>query len=97
MSTSLYDILGKKYDDLAAYGAQALTPSQRIKTIVADDSNDLPDGPCRGIWSGTDGTVNLVTPEGDDLADFPIFAGLNPIAVARVKTGGTATNLYALY
>lgn len=97
MGKTMFNFLGKKFKHLASYGFAAIVPSQNVKVIVADDGNDLPDGPCRGIWSGTDGTANIVTADGDDLVDFPLFAGLNPIAVSRVKTGGTATNLFALY
>lgn len=51
----------------------------------------------RALWIGTAGTINLVDLDGNTLTDFPAKAGLLPLAVNKVKTGGTADDIWALY
>ena len=72
-------------------------PSGRIRPITKNDSADLPDGVCRGLLVGTAGTANLVDASGQSLTDVPLPAGIVPVGVARVLTGGTADDLWALY
>jgi len=94
----VYNIGGKKFKDLADYGTAALIPAQDLVKIVPSDTEDLPDGTARSIWSGTAGTVNLVLGNGHEVTDFPVFPGRNEIAnVVRVKLGGTANDLWAMY
>ncbi len=50
----------------------------------------------RALWVGTAGTANLADWQGNTLTDFPLKAGLNPIAVSLVKTGGTADDIWLL-
>lgn len=50
----------------------------------------------RALWVGTAGTANITDAEGNDLADFPLKAGLNPIVVTKVRTGGTADDIWLL-
>lgn len=64
---------------------------------VTKAASDLPDGPARALWVGTAGTANLVDASGNVLSNFPLQAGLNPIAVRRVSTGGSAADIWALY
>lgn len=71
-------------------------PARKVAEVTKANS-DLPDGCCRGLWVGSAGTANITTKEGDELTDFPLLAGLNPIMVVRVSTGGTADNIWALY
>ena len=57
----------------------------------------LPDGPCRALLVGTAGTANLMDNSGAILANVPLQLGYNPISVQQVRTGGTATDIWALY
>ena len=65
--------------------------------VVKDDSSDLPEGVCRALLVGVAGTLNLVTPDGRVVDDVPVTKGYNPLFVARVRLGGTADNVFALY
>jgi hypothetical protein len=38
-------------------------------TVVKDDANDLPDGVCRGLLVGVEGTLTLVAPDGREVVD----------------------------
>lgn len=72
-------------------------PAARIEPITANDSNDLPGGVCRALLVGNAGTVNLIDASGTERTSVPLPQGIVPIGVQRVKTGGSATNLWALY
>lgn len=85
------------YPSLASAGWNSIVPSMKAVRVVIGDNVDFEGGACRGLWSGEDGTANLVLVDGTELNDFPIFAGMNPFACVRVKTGGTVQNLWAVY
>ncbi|NJM33988.1 MAG: hypothetical protein HC850_03940 [Rhodomicrobium sp.] len=72
-------------------------PASRIVPITPDDDSDLPEGTCRALLVGTAGTATLIDASGTERTGVPLQQGFNPIGVRRVKTGGTATNLWALY
>ncbi len=65
--------------------------------LVVKAASDLPDGPCRALLCGQAGTVNIVDASGNVCTDLPLQAGYNPISVIRVSTGGSASNIWALY
>jgi len=46
---------------------------------------------------GTAGTGNLMDAGGNILANYPLQAGYHWLAVRQVRTGGTATDIWALY
>jgi hypothetical protein len=73
------------------------SPASRILPITPDDGNDLPGGICRALLVGTAGTATLVDASGAEHSGVPLQQGFNPIGVRRVKTGGSAVNLWALY
>lgn len=52
---------------------------------------------CYALFVGTAGTANLTQPDGTDRADFPLQAGVNPVSVLKVRTGGTASDIWAMY
>ena len=71
-------------------------PGRLIAVTKADA--DLPQGRCRGLLVGTAGTANLLFGSDDgNLANVPLQVGYNPIAVLQVRTGGTATDIWAIY
>lgn len=64
--------------------------------VTPDDNNDLPNGTAEGLLCGTAGTCNLIDGRGNLCTNYPLQQGYNPIRVQRVKTGGTASNIWAL-
>ena len=72
-------------------------PAAQIVPITPNDTSDLPDGVCRALLIGVAGTVNLIDASGTTRSGVPLQQGFNPIGVQRVLTGGTASNLWALY
>jgi hypothetical protein len=72
-------------------------PASRIVPITPDDDADLPDGTCRALLVGTAGTANLIDAGGFERSDVPLQPGFNPLGIQRIKTGGSAANLWALY
>ena len=73
------------------------SPASECLPVVKDDNADLPGGVCRGLLVGTAGTANLVDAAGGDRTAVPLQAGYNPLRAARVKLGGTADDIWALY
>jgi len=72
-------------------------PSPGLKKVTPNDATDLPDGTCRALLVGGGGSANIIDANGNDLVLVPLQIGYNPIRVSRVKTGGTATDIWALY
>lgn len=77
-------------------GTDAVVPG-RTMVKVTKAVEDLPNGTCRALWVGTEGTANLVDADGNICSDFPLVTGLNPISVRRVATGGSADDIWAIY
>lgn len=72
-------------------------PASQLVPITLDDDTDLPDGVCRALLVGAAGTANLIDASGVERVSVPLQQGYNPIGVQRVKTGGSAANIWALY
>ncbi len=72
-------------------------PAFKLVPVTPDDDNDLPDGVCRALLAGTGGAATLIDASGVERSGVPLQQGYNPIGVRRVKTGGAAANLWALY
>jgi hypothetical protein len=68
----------------------------KIAAVTKADS-DLPGGRCFALLCGTAGTANVMDNEGNILSSIPLQQGYNPISVKQVRTGGTATDIWALY
>jgi hypothetical protein len=71
-------------------------PARRFVPVTKGGEN-LPTGLCRGLLVGTAGTANLTEFDGTDRNDVPLQAGYNPMSVCKVRSGGTADNIWALY
>lgn len=76
--------------------AQFTFTAGKIVAVTKADS-DLPLGRCFGLLVGTAGTANLGDADGNILANVPLQAGYNPLSVKQVRTGGTASDIWALY
>lgn len=69
-----------------------------VKVVAVTKANaDLPDGPAKSLLVGTAGTLNIMDYYGTVVANVPVQQGYNPIRVKQVRTGGTATDIFALY
>jgi hypothetical protein len=75
--------------------SEKIESSGNIVAITKSDTTILDE--MKAIWCGTAGTANLVTRADQTLTDFPLVKGLNQIKVKQVKTGGGASDLWALY
>jgi parvulin-like peptidyl-prolyl isomerase len=73
------------------------TVSAHVYDPVTKADADLPGGITRGLLVGQAGTANLMQPDGTVRANVPLQEGYNPIQVRQVRTGGDATNIWALY
>jgi hypothetical protein len=73
-----------------------VVPASKFPPVTKADA-DLPDGVCRALLVGIPGTANLMDAEGNIRADVPLQLGYNPLAVKQVRTGGSASNIWALY
>jgi hypothetical protein len=75
----------------------ATGPAIALKAITKSDTVDLPDGACRALLVGTAGTATVIDADGNTSVGVPLQIGYNPLSVTRIKTGGTADNIWALY
>ncbi len=57
----------------------------------------LPNGLCLSLVCGSGGTVNLMDEGGQIRTNFPLQTGYNPIRALQVRTGGTATDIWAMF
>ena len=78
----------------------ASRPAVSLKAVTPNDSTDLPDGTCRGLYVGVTGDVTLIA--ADDVTSSVLLkavpVGLLNVSTKRVlSTGTTATDIVALY
>lgn len=64
---------------------------------VTPGASLLANGTCRAICVTVAGTVNLTTPSGTDRDGVPCVVGINPYAASKIRSGGTATGIFAGY
>lgn len=77
--------------------SRAATQTSPFFPEVTKADANLADGACRALLVGVAGTLNLMDAEGNIRANVPVQAGYNPLSVKQVRTGGTATGIFALY
>lgn len=82
---------------MPVFGAESDSAPAKALFAVTKANADLPNGPCRALLCGSAGTVNLLDYSGNLCSDYPLQAGYNPISVKQVRTGGTASGIWALY
>lgn len=75
---------------------QLSDPADHVRKIEKG-AGAIPEGPTRALLCGTAGTANLTTAAGDELVNYPLQQGYNPIRVTHVKTGGTAGDIWGLW
>lgn len=80
----------------AQYGDASSAPADDY-VLVSKADEDLPDGPCRGLLVGSAGSANLQTADGGTRTNVPLQQGYNPLICKQVRTGGTASDIWALY
>jgi hypothetical protein len=80
------------------YNQPGLTaPANSVEAVTPSDTVDLPNGICRALLVGSAGVANIIDGSGIERTGIPLLQGFNPIRVQRVLTGGTASNIWALY
>lgn len=72
-----------------------LRPASAVISVTKGSA--LGRGTCRALWVGTAGTLNFTDADGNTVSSFPAQAGLNPVSAASVDSGGTASDIWALY
>lgn len=72
-------------------------PASKLVPVTPNSDTNLPDGVCRALLVGVAGTGNLIDASGAEHTGVPLQQGFNPIGVQRVKTGGSAADIWALY
>jgi hypothetical protein len=73
-------------------------PATSAVAVTADDDNDLARVPTRGIYVGSEGSLQVVMVDGQTTTFAGVTAGtLLPIAVVRILEASTASSLVALY
>lgn len=74
-------------------------PVYDAKDVSPNDSTDLPDGNCRGLYVGTGGDVEIVTVGGTTVVFHGVVGGtILPIRCSRVRAANTvASDIVALY
>ena len=83
-------------DSLNSYATSPSAPARRYAPVVKEDA-DLPGGVCKALLVGVAGTANLHDADGTPRAGVPLQQGYNPLCCARVGSGGTAADIWALY
>lgn len=84
--------MGKSY-------AEKIIPGSDI-IPVTPGAGELPSGPCRALWIGVAGNVNITTIAEEERDDIPAQAGIFPISCTHVRTGASAiaaSNIWAIY
>jgi hypothetical protein len=74
-----------------------ISPGYSLELVTKNDTVDLPNGIAKSLLVGTAGTCNLIDASGITRNNVPLQQGYNPIRVIRVLTGGTATDIWAIY
>lgn len=78
----------------------AMIPASRLRAVTPSNSALLPLRPCRALWINDEGVVTVnVLAEGDtDPVEMAVSGpGPLPVRAIAVRTGGTATDIVAVY
>lgn len=87
--------------ELAVAPADDLVPvtlsnSLNVFGIAYNQTNGGDVRACRGLLVGTAGTANIVTAKGNLRSSVPLQVGWNPLRCIQIKTGGTASDIWAV-
>lgn len=78
-----------------SYTGRRTDPAKAVRPITVGGL-DIPEGPCRGLWSSGDGVITFIDHTGYTAENFPVMKGQNPIGAKRV-TASNVASLWALY
>lgn len=81
-----------------SYSEQMAPGGDIIQVSLSEDA--LPNGPCKALWVGTAGNINITTVEGNERDDVPAQVGILPIKCTHVRPGASsfaASNIWAIY
>lgn len=93
---TVFRLNGKNFENLTDHGLGAIAPGMKFVKVTPSD-DPFVDGACRALWVGSEGTANIIQIDGTVASGFPLFPGLNRVAVAGIKAGGTASDIWAVY
>jgi hypothetical protein len=51
----------------------------------------------RAVYVATEGTMNFVDASGATITDFPALAGVLPLQIIELSSGGTVDNVWGIY
>jgi hypothetical protein len=51
----------------------------------------------RAVYVATEGTMNFVNAAGRTVSNFPALAGVLPLQIVELLSGGTADDIWGLY
>lgn len=74
----------------------SMAPADKFEPVTLANA-DLPGGVCRGLLVGTAGTANIMERGGAIRTNVPLTVGYNWLVCKQLRTGGSATNIWALY
>ena len=81
-----------------ALNPASAAPAMEVAAVTPNDSADLPNGICRGLYIGGAGTLVLDTYSTTNVTFAGLVAGtVLPVQAKRVRTSTTATSIVALY
>ena len=84
-------------DPFDSFSSGLTSPARSLIKVTKSDTVDIASSVCRALLVGTAGSATLIDASGAEVANVPLQQGFNPIMVRRIKTGGTAENIWALY
>ena len=71
----------------------SIQPAGKLVKLTKGSAMDA----CRGLLVGNSGTANITDLAGTAHTDVPLQEGYNPIGISAIASGGTATDIWALY
>lgn len=78
------------------YGAMTALGYGATKVTKHDTNEIVPGGHSRGLTIGTAGTINVTFPDGTTADAMPAVEGFFPYNVLKVRTGGTADDIWTV-
>jgi hypothetical protein len=84
-------------DNFDTFASGLSSPARALVKVTKSDTVDIATSACRALLVGVAGSATLIDASGAEQIGVPLQQGYNPIMVRRVKTGGTADGIWALY
>ena len=77
---------------------EAMTPGRVFRVVTPSDALDLPDGPCKGLYVGTQGNLAVIGADDEEAVTLVAAIGWLPVCAKRIKAEGTTADaIVAIY